>query len=218
MDTKTDVAVSGADPAADTASSDLVRDAIIAALQHFSPRLLDGDGLRPATVAIVVQRRGEEFGIWVIERAQGLRRDPGQYALPGGRSEQGEDVIAAGLRELSEETGIVLQRHDVLGRLDDYVTRTGYLMSTIVCWSDGYAPVQPNPEEVAHAYFVPLPDLLVTPRFPTDPETARRLIEFPLLGVVIHAATGAVLYQFAEVVLRGRATRVDTILEPRVAP
>ncbi|OSC28484.1 coenzyme A pyrophosphatase [Mycobacterium vulneris] len=218
IDPSTDAAVNGAGPEVGTVPSGLVRDAIVAALQRFSYRVLGGDGLRRATVVIVVHRHGDEFGIWVIERAPGLRRDPGQYALPGGRSEPGEDVIATGLRELAEETGIVLQRQDVLGRLDDYVTRSGYLMSTIVCWADGHPTVQPNPDEVANAYFVPLADLLVTPRFPQDPETAMRLIEFPLLGIVIHAATGAVLYQFAEVVLRGRATRVAAIVEPRIEP
>lgn len=195
-----------------------MRDTVGAALRRFSPRSLGGNGLRRATVAIVVHRHGGEFGIWVIERAKGLRENPGQYALPGGRSEPGEDVIATGLRELAEETGVVLQRDDVMGRLDDYVTRTGYLISTIVCWVDGYPRAQPNPEEVASAYFVPLADLLVTPRFRPDPETGMRLIEFPLLGVVIHAPTGAVLHQFAEVVLRGRPTRVATLAEPRLEP
>ncbi|MCA2252122.1 CoA pyrophosphatase [Mycobacterium intracellulare] len=215
-DSPTDIDVDGAGRQVGPERLNLAREVMVAALQRFSHWAFDGGGLRRATVVIVVHRRGEEFGIWIIERASGLRHAPGQYALPGGRSEPGEDVIATGLRELEEETGIVLGRQDVLGRLDDYVTRSDHLISTIVCWAESHPTIRPNPGEVARAYFVPLADLLVTPRFPRDPQTGLALIEFPLLGVIIHAATGALLYQFAEVVLRGRHTRVAAIVEPRI--
>lgn len=177
-------------------------------LTHFSPTTFEANGLRRASVAIVVHRRGGDLGIWVIRRAAGMREHPGQYALPGGRVEPGEDVIAAGLRELDEELGVGLTRDDVVGRLDDYVTRSGYVISSIICWAPGRRSVTINTAEVASVQFVSFIDLLASPRFVPDPESGRCAIEFPLFDVLIQAPTAALLFQFAEVVLRGRQTRV----------
>lgn len=194
-----------------------VRAAISRRLQRFSPMSLQRSGLRAATVTIAVNRRGSEYGIWLTRRPAGMRERPGQYVLPGGRVEPGEDRIAAGLRELDEELGVDLSRDHVLGRLDDYVTRSGYVISPIVCWAASGQTADPNPNEVASVHFVSFNELLVRPRFVRIPESDRLVIQFPLLGFLIHAPTGAVLYQFAEVVLRGRDTRVDGFEEPLIS-
>jgi len=194
-----------------------VRAAISRCLQRFSPISLQRSGLRAATVTIAVSRRGSAYGIWLTRRAAGMREHPGQYVLPGGRVEQGEDPIAAGLRELGEELGVDLSRDDVLGRLDDYVTRSGYVISAIVCWAASAQTADPNPDEVASVHFVSFNELLVRPRFVRIPESDRPVIQLPLLGLLIHAPTGAVLYQFAEVVLQGRDTRVSGFEEPLIS-
>ena len=155
----------------------------------------------------------ERCGIWVLKRPDDMRSHPGQYALPGGSIDPGEDDIGAALRELEEEVGVHVEREAVLGRLDDFATRSGFVMSPIVCWAGADRVVSPSPDEVAHLYFAGLDEIAVTPRFITIPESPRPVIQLPILGALIHAPTAAVIYQFAEV-LAGRATRVADLEQP----
>ena len=152
----------------------------------------------------------------LTRRAAHLSAHPGQYALPGGRMDAGESVIEAALRETREEIGLVLPAESILGRLDDYPTRSGYLISPIVAWAPAEAPMQANPAEVAAIHRVPLADLLLpgSPEFAAIPESRHPVIFYPLLGTTIHAPTAAVLYQFMEVAVRGRATRVAHLEQP----
>ncbi|MFT4042359.1 MAG: CoA pyrophosphatase [Gordonia sp. (in: high G+C Gram-positive bacteria)] len=185
-------------------------------------------GAKAAAVAIVIGERAGQQGIWILRRPLTMRRHAAQFALPGGRLDQGEDAITAALRELHEELGIALPPESVLGLLDDYPTRSGYVITPVVCWSDGAVEPEPNPAEVAALFFIPLDDVLVQPRFITIEQSPRPVIQLPISGLrrdaadaspsgatsLIHAPTAAVLYQFAEVVLRGRHTRVDGYEQP----
>ena len=179
-------------------------------LRRFRPRPLDPAGLRAAAVAIALV----EDGIWLTERAATLRAHAGQFALPGGGIDPGEDAPRAALRELHEELGVELGPDQVLGRLDDYATRSGYVITPVVVWAGQVAPPAPNPAEVARVHHIPLDELDVAPRFIAIPESDRPVIQLPLLGVLIHAPTAAVLHQFTEVVLHGRDTRVADLEQP----
>ena len=79
-----------------------------------------------------------------------------------------------------------------------------------------FAPA-PSVAEVSEVYVVPVADLDVQPNFVTIPESDRPVIQMPILGRLVHAPTGAILYQFAEVVLHGRATRVAPFEQPLFA-
>lgn len=141
----------------------------------------------------------------LCRRAAKLNRHGGQWALPGGRTDPGETPEETALRELEEELGLRLGHDAVLGRLDDYVTRSGYVMTPVVLWVDGEAELQPDPGEVAHAYFIGLQELYRpdSPRYITIPESPRPVVQVPLGGYLIHAPTGAVLLQFRWVALDG---------------
>jgi 8-oxo-dGTP pyrophosphatase MutT (NUDIX family) len=148
-------------------------------------------------------------------RASGLRAHSSQWALPGGRCDEGETPVAAALRELAEELGLKVAPADVLGLLDDYPTRSGYLITPVVVWAPGNAAISPNPAEVASVHRIAL-DELERPEafdFTVIPESTRRVIRFRHAGHFIHAPTAALIYQFREV-LQGRDTRVAELEQP----
>ena len=151
-------------------------------------------------------------GIWLTRRAAGLRAHSGQFALPGGRLDPGETAEQAALRELHEEIGV--SADSVLGRLDDYPTRSGYVITPVVVWIGEQPQVRPNPAEVAEVYLIPFTELDVEPRFEYISESERPVIQLPLLDTMIHAPTAAVLFQFRELCLHGRPTRVAHFEQP----
>jgi 8-oxo-dGTP pyrophosphatase MutT (NUDIX family) len=186
-------------------------------LAAFAHRAHAIDGRRPAAVAIVLVPAEDGRACFLLtRRAATLRAHARQWALPGGRLEPGESATAAALRELHEEIGLEVDAGAVLGRLDDYPTRSGFVITPVVVWGEGAAEPTANADEVARIYRVPLEDL-DRPEVPIQvaiPESERPVIQLPLLGTLIHAPTAAVLYQLREVVLHGRATRVDHFEQP----
>jgi 8-oxo-dGTP pyrophosphatase MutT (NUDIX family) len=190
------------------------RAAIGAALDAFERVPLAVDGSRPAAVAIAVVEGDDGPGVLLTRRAERLRAHAGQWALPGGRIDSGETAVEAALRETDEELGLRLQPEDVLGVLDDYATRSGYVITPVVLWAGQPGELTPNPDEVASVHVTSLVELDVEPRFLTIPESTAPVIQLPLLGSLIHAPTAAVLHQFREVALHRRSTRVAGYEQP----
>ena len=174
-------------------------------------------GLRPAAVAValVTDAEGRECFV-LIRRARTLRDHAGQWALPGGSIDAGESAIEAALRELREEVGILAGGGSVLGLLDDYPTRSGFVITPIVVWCGDSGGLIANPHEVAEIHRVPITELTKpgVPRLRTIPESERPVISIRLVGTDVHAPTAAVLYQFREVGLFARATRVHEYEQP----
>src|ERR1700761_3426206 len=105
--------------------------------------------LKRAAVAIVLVEADDTAdgtAFVLTRRASSLRSHRGQWALPGGRCDAGETPVTAALRELQEELGLALGEAKVLGLLDDYPTRSGYLITPVVVWSGRGAVLVPSPD------------------------------------------------------------------------
>jgi 8-oxo-dGTP pyrophosphatase MutT (NUDIX family) len=155
----------------------------------------------------------------LCRRAVRLNTHSAQWALPGGRVDAGETVIEAALRETDEEVGVRLPESAVLGLLDDYATRSGYVMTPVVVWGGADLVLAPSPDEVLAAYRVGLHELCRddSPRFVEIPESDRPVVQVPLSGDLIHAPTGAVILQFRWVGLEARTgpgSRVSEFEQP----
>jgi 8-oxo-dGTP pyrophosphatase MutT (NUDIX family) len=142
-------------PAASDAAADLVREPLIAA----------------AVLVPIVH--GPEPGVLLTKRTSHLTAHAGQVAFPGGRIDPGDaSPEAAALREAQEEIGLPPDRAELLGRLPDYVTGTGFRISPVLALLPGPLDLAPNPQEVEAIFMLPLHVLLD----PDAPE--RRCAEF----------------------------------------
>lgn len=133
---------------------------------------LSGGPLVPAAVLVgIVQGRAP--GILLTKRTSTLKAHAGQVAFPGGRIEAADaSPEAAALREAEEEIGLAPERVEVLGRLPDYVTGTGFRISPVLALVPDRLDLVANPDEVEAIFTLPLA-VLLDPRAPE-----RRLAEF----------------------------------------
>jgi 8-oxo-dGTP pyrophosphatase MutT (NUDIX family) len=185
-------------------------------LAAFARREIDALGLRRAAVAIVISPHRRRPTFLLTRRALTLRRNAGNFALPGGNFEPGEDAVDAARRETAEELGVRLRRAEAIGLLDDFVTLGGHRVTPVVFWTDAALALSPDPIEVHAAWRIALADL-------DHPKSPRRLpregggdpiLQMYAAGKWINAPTAAWLWQFREVALHGRATRLDGVGQP----
>jgi mutator protein MutT len=213
--------------------SPLARD-IAQRLSGFAVQPLPAEGRRRAAVAVGLTEAGHgadlpglpEYARWstdpallLTRRAGSLRAHAGQWALPGGRIDEGETPEQAALRELQEETALVPGEAAVLGRLDDYATRSGYVITPVVVWLGAAREAQPNPQEVERIHRIPVseldrPDAPILNQVRGAPHPVLRM---PVGERWIAAPTAAFLLQFREVCLHGRDTRVAHFDQPAFA-
>ena len=205
------------------AFNDAFRARVSDTLSRFPVNVVDDPALRQAAVVIVLvaEPTTREASILLTLRPRTIKRHAGQYALPGGRLDDGETVHQAALRELQEELGLHLGEADILGRLDDYPTRSGFRMAPIVAWCNTDHVLVPEPNEVETVFYVPLAQLdsddipLLTPS--EDGSGTVLSMYLPALRNRMFAPTAAVFYQFREVVMRGLETRVAGYDQPGFA-
>ena len=135
--------------------------------------------------------------------------------MPGGRCDAGETAAQAALRELDEELGLSLDESSVLGILDDYPTRSGYLITPVVVWAGRDPQLRPNPGEVASVHHVPVSHIIreEAVSFQAIPESERLVVRIFIENNHVNAPTAALLYQFREVLI-GRTTRVAHYEQP----
>ena len=176
--------------------------------------------LRPAAVALIVVEYDDECALLLTRRTSSLRAHSGQWALPGGRMDESETASEAALREVREEINLTLQPESVVGTLDDYITRSGYRITPVILWAGANtSTLEPNPDEVASIHRISFTELARAdaPQFDMSPDSDQEVLSMKLSVDQIYAPTAAFLYQFREVVIKGRETRVLHYDQPRFA-
>lgn len=197
-----------------------LRQRIVRHLDGFERVRFEQPELSPAAVALALVRGPlGEPAFLLTRRAAKLNAHGGQFALPGGRLDPGEDAAQAARRELSEELGVSLGPESVLGLLDDFASRSGYVITPVVLWGPEVDMLAPNPAEVAVAYRIPLSELY-RPDVPIVSHIESSefpLLSLPLVGTQVFSPTAAIIYQLRELALEGRSTRVHHYEQPRFA-
>ena len=173
--------------------------------------------LRKAAVAIAVapQENGQA-GFILTRRSKNLQTHSHQYALPGGKIDLGETREQTVLREVREEIGIKAEGDSILGYLDDYVTRSGFIITPIVLWIPDLQNMRPEPDEVDEIFIIGFNELFRpdSPRWVKIPESENLVLQLPLRNRLIHAPTAAIIYQFREIGIQRNLIRTDEIEEP----
>jgi 8-oxo-dGTP pyrophosphatase MutT (NUDIX family) len=213
---------------------DALREQVRARLAGFAVRrALPGPG-HAAAVAVAIAQEGDGAQVEGLSRPQGwsgaaallltrraahLSNHAGQWALPGGRMDPGESAEEAALRELHEEIGLRLEPRDVLGTLDDFTTRSGFVITPVVVWAGEARALVPNPAEVAAVHRIRIEEFMRVdaPLLEPSEDAGRQILRMPVGRHWIAAPTAAVIYQFREVCIAGRPTRVAHFDEPLFA-
>ncbi|GAC1601697.1 MAG: CoA pyrophosphatase [Ramlibacter sp.] len=222
------------DPSADPQCDAALRRHVERSLREFEVWPASSSGLRAAAVALAIAQEGtgaqlpgipaptgwsRRAALIVTRRAAGLGNHAGQWALPGGRIDPGESAEQAALRELEEEVGLRLPSDAVLGRLDDFVSRSGFAITPIVVWAGAARSLRASAGEVASIHRIPVTELLRpdAPMLETLADRQHPVLRMPVGERAIAAPTAAVLYQFREVCILGRPTRVSHYEQPLFA-
>ena len=189
-----------------------LRSALAQNLRRFDRRMSPRPLILAAVAVVLLHDEGRPC-VPIFQRTLAMSRHAGQMALPGGKVHAGEDARECALRELHEELGLEAGDADVLGLLDDFDTRSGFTITPVVVWSGAEAAtLRPSASEVGKLYVIGVSDLrdAVAAAPPgTSPSFSLRLRR-----VEVFAPTGAILYQFSEVALEGRADRVADFYQP----
>ena len=214
--------------------NDTLREMVADRLARFEQHSLDAPDSRRAAVALALIEEGtgaalpgidvpddwsRSAAVLLTRRSDRLRNHPGQWALPGGSIDGSESAEQAALRELQEEVGLRLEESAILGRLDDFVTRSGFAITPVVVWAGEARKLEPSAIEVASIHRIPVSEFMRTDAPWLEPieDSEQPVLRMPVGLSWIAAPTAAFIYQFREVCIAGRTTRVAHFEQPLFA-
>ena len=214
--------------------NDQLREHITERLKKHPVQTIEIADRKPAAVSITIVDRqidanfgdlsfdpsdANQAALILTIRTSNLRHHAGQRVFPGGHIDAGETPEQAALRELEEEVGLSLDPGNVLGRLDDYASRSGFVITPVVVWGGSEVKLHGNPEEVASIHRIPVGELMRNdaPILESIPENEHPVLKMPLGNEWIAAPTAAMAYQFREVAILGKQTRVAHYDQPYFA-
>lgn len=190
-----------------------LRDRVRRNLSSFQRNQSVSTGNRAAVAIVLLNGPEGEASLPLLLRAPSLRRHAGQMGLPGGRLEEAEEASVAVLRELREELGIVAGFESILGSLDDFETRSGFVIMPFVLWSEvRRRALRPAVAEIARLYIPTLQELKAAVAVASP--GASEAFSLGFRWGEVYAPTAAILYQFSEVALSGRPCRVADFYQP----
>jgi 8-oxo-dGTP pyrophosphatase MutT (NUDIX family) len=184
-------------------------------LENFTVQSHDSHNVKQAAVAITIVDAGNGAGVYnmpafdesqeeaalvLTRRSSQLKNHAGQWAFPGGHMDRDEKPEEAALRELHEEVGLELPHTRVLGRLDDFTTRSGFVITPVVVWGGNIAELSPNPDEVQAIHRIPIAEFLRrdAPFLENNPQGKHPILRMPVGDNWIAAPTAALIYQFTQ--------------------
>ncbi len=211
-----------------------LRDSLQSKLENFAVHEAEKSKLRQAAVAITIVNLAQDPAVYnlpyqdswanhaaiiLTKRPSTMRKHAGQWALPGGAMDEGETAEQAALRELWEEVGLELGPESIIGRLDDYETRSGFVMKPVVVWGGCNPVLCANPAEVASIHRIAISEFMRedSPVLKKTPQSDNPVLLMPVGDSWIAAPTAAIIYQFREVAIRGIETRVSHYESPHFA-
>lgn len=203
-------------------------------IQRFKIKKHQWEGNSRAAVAITVTETADDQTVYgsssqssdphqaaliLTRRASKMKNHAGQWAFPGGRIDDGESPEETALRELREEVGLSLDADRIVGRLDDYTTRSGFVITPVVIWGGRAPELARNPAEVRSIHRIPIQEFMRedAPLLERIPESENPVLMMPVGYSWIASPTGAMIYQFREVAILGKDTRVAHYEQPYFA-
>lgn len=198
-------------------------------LKFFKRVAKDARGLRRAAVAVTIvdfrnqgnldglgHHHSDTGSIILTRRSAKLRNHAGQWALPGGSVDDGERPEETALRELKEEVGLEVQQSDVIGCLDDFVTRSGFLITPVIVWGGLVKTLVADDNEVASIHRIPCVEFLRShsPVLEEGSEAGRPVLYLSVGQSWIASPTAAIIHQFSQTAILGKECRVSHYDQP----
>ena len=164
------------------------------------------DKLTPAAVLIPLVARDDGVTMLLTQRTNHLAHHPGQVSFPGGHVDPGDgSPEETALRETEEEVGIDRRHIEIIGRLADYRTRTGFAIAPVVGVVTPPFDVSPDPHEVAEVFEVPLTFLMDSDNHERHSReykgATRQFYAMPYNGFYIWGATAGMLVDLHNVLV-----------------
>lgn len=176
---------------------------VLEAIRSYCPKPILATGLKPAAVIVPIEEIAGKHYLTLIERAATLKSHAGEIAFPGGNvTAEDKSALAAALRELQEEIGIVSETVQLIGQLDQVTVGSGYLVTPFVGMLTSSFSLCLNKEEVSSVISVPISAFFEHGCFNAESRTDGRrdvIYHFRYQSFDIWGATARILKQLLEV-------------------